>query len=172
MGKSDFDNISLQLMGEVTLAAGVTQTLELDFELPRGFIGKIWKIVHEHINIHEDAEGQATSKFTISSALMNDPDDITTIGFPSNRVDHDVLSDLQTMVSVPTAAAEVQIFNIKKETQPPKDIDIIFARNMRLNAIGSGTGVALVTESVARVTIYYTLEKVTDAMILELLNIL
>lgn len=177
MGKRDFDNLIKIIQSGLILNAGTLVSVELDFELPRGFIAKLKFIFLEWIDLHEDLEGATGEKnLGVTCALMRDPDDITTQSFPDNIVQHDVIASANWSFNARGEAApdiqyQMQSIN-RKEIRFDKDDDVITARNMRFNAVGLGTDVTDLTESAARVEIYYTLEEVTDADILELLDIL
>jgi len=104
--------------------------------------------------------------------LIRDPDDITTQAIPLNSVQHDVVAGFSPgLVQNPTGPM-VFFTEMNKSIRIPEHIDLITARNMRFNSNGLGPDVAILTESKSQCDVYYTLEKVTDADILELLDIL
>lgn len=177
MGKLDFDNLLKVIKVQNTLNSSTIVSTEVDFELPRGFIAKIWKIIMDWNDWHEDVDGQtSTTDMGVHMLLLRDPDDTTTTEIPSNQVQHDAIAELQVSFFSDVDAGSDLIGPVISETariiEIPEHVDLITARNMRFNIVGVGSDVALLTESQAQTHIYYTLEKVTDADILELLDIL
>lgn len=173
-----FDNI-IKTMAVRTVFTGATLvSTEIDFELPRGFIAKIHDILIKVNKIMRDFEAIAAQKSaTLNICLIRDPDDITTIQFPSNTVDHDVLAALEVEVDVEFGTAETDIVIVPPEARIEKNfsaegLDAFTARNMRFNIDALGTDAADITESEAEVFIDYTLERITDDDIINLLDIL
>ena len=125
--------------------------------------------------IEEDFEGISVDKVArISFALVKDPDDITTTSVPSNETQHDVVLDHETGILITAGTAGdtgFYVSDVRRERQYGEG-DVVTARNMRLNAQGGGTDVADLTESIAVCHIEYTLEKVKDEDILNILDIL
>jgi hypothetical protein len=104
----------------------------------------------------------------LTAALLLDPDDATTNQFPVNEVEHDVLAEHN--VGLNGATSFGGFWNGQPEWIYFEDTeDVITARNMRFNSIASGTEV---DGAFHECTIYYTLEKIQDAQIMELLDIL
>jgi hypothetical protein len=174
MGKKDFDNLRKLMRVDNTLNAGSIVSVEIDFEIPRGYIVKIFSIKLSINNWSEDFETLITNQFNmqIQSALLRDPDDSTTVQTPANETEHDVVAELKSDLWLDGGTGGQVVSNQQKTYDFPEFVDVITARNMRFNTIGQGGDVASLTESVARCEIEYTLEKVTDADILELLDIL
>lgn len=178
MGKINFDNI-MKVMNVLLTFTGVTLvSVEIDFDIPRGFIVKIHRAILEHKRIGEDIEGlSADTLYRLQSTLIKDPDDSTSIGFVSNRVDHDILMQNDTDVAIIANAADTSVAIYVSETKQDfnfsaEGLDVFTARNMRLNIDAIGTDAASVTEGIATATIHYTLEKITDDLIIDLLDIL
>lgn len=176
MGKKDFDNIMKLHEGAVVFTADTIGSLELDLELPRGFIAKIWKMMLIVELINEDLEGISVDKIiTYKVCLIRDPDDSTSVSIPTNEVQHDVIMDHQVDVALIAGVAGdsgLAVSINRKEIDIPEHVDLITARNMRLNVVATGSDKADATEAVGTSQIYYTLEEVKDADILELLDIL
>jgi len=177
MANKDFDNLLKIFKGNISLNAGSTVSTELDFDIPRGFIIKIKKIILQFMNWSEDYEGlaQGETTFAAQAALIRDPDDTTTIQIPPGSVQHDVLAESQMVGYIhsvtnenlgPTVTGIINIFDFNHED------DMISARNLRLNAIGQGNDLAVLTETVIQAVVYYTLEQVKDVDLLNLLDIL
>lgn len=177
MGRQDFDNLLKVIQAGLVLNAATLVSIELDFELARGFIAKIWRIEMAWINWNEDVEG-IVGDLTMGcvGALIRDPDDITSQAFPNNEVQHDVVAafsaELQSDADGSADLTAIEVEGARKVVEIPEHIDLITARNMRWNVNGTGPDNASLTESAGRVAVYYTLEKVTNADILELLDIL
>ena len=178
MATKMFDKILKILRVAAAYTAGTIVSTELDFDIPRGFLVKIHDVTLENHDIHEDLEGISADKaFQLACALIKDPDDTTTVAFVNNRVDHDVLMVLTTDVLIVANAADTSLsmyvgrtLNERNFTQ--EGLDVFTARNMRLNMDAFGTDLADATESIAEVLIHYTLEKISDEDIINLLDIL
>lgn len=150
----DIEKVIKSVHSAVVTGSG-TVTDEVDLELPRGFVAKIHK-VRLVVNV------AAGLVINAQAALVNDPDDITTIAIPENQVDHDGIYDLFFQANAShTGSVEEQIH------QPPPGKDIIAARNLRFNAANSGAGAFNVICEV-----FYTLEQVTSDLLMNLLDIL
>lgn len=176
MGKADFDNL-FHLLNVGSIFTGTTVvSLEVDFELPRGFIAKIFAIRLAISNWGDDFRTISADKNAVwNLALIRDPDDVTTTAGRSNIVNTDVVfTHIVDILTVAGTAGDGG--TVVSETIAwllvPEHIDLITARNMRFNIVGGDDDAADLTESVGGCDIYYTLEKVTDANILELLDIL
>jgi len=175
MGKM-FDNILKLLAVISTFTTSTLVSIELDFEMPRGFIAKIADILIEVLDIEKDlAALAADSEYKMFGALVRDPDDITSAAIPSNRVDHDVIMDFDVGVVFIFAVEGVPqiIGDVRKERNfNAEGIDVFTARNMRFNIDGAGAQVALLTEARAKAVVHYTLEKISNVDIVNLLDIL
>jgi len=172
MGKDLFDNLMKILKVENTAAGTTIVSLEVDFELPRGFIAKIHKLIFSsRAYINSFTVGDAVRH---SIALVRDPDDITTVLIPNNSVQHDVIADYihETLVLEITAVGEIFLagngFN-KIIDFTNLGLDVITARNMRFNSVATTTGG---NGTIFGVAIHYTLEKISNEDILNLLDIL
>lgn len=166
MGRKDFDNI--QKLHRVVLAltvAGIV-SVELDLELPRGFIAKISKIIFAVFPFNVAVGGRDQS---FECVLLRDPDDTTTSVVPNNVVQHDVLADMRGVFTFEVFTTGAASFVAdRKEVSFREDEDVITARNLRFNATMGLAAPDLNFEC----EIYYTLEKVTDVDLLNLLDIL
>lgn len=163
MVKSDFDNIPKIVKGELTTNGTAVISVELDLNLPRGYIFKIFKIVFQIAEI----AGQGAGDNTLEIAVVRDPDDVTTTSVPNLEIVHDVLADYFGVLNDTNA-----IFELPQMVQIdfPEKIDVITARNLRANCkLRSATPF---TGSKCDVVVYGTYEKVTEALILDLLDIL
>ncbi len=172
-----FDNIMKVLFVSQTFTGATLVSTELDFDIPRGFIVKIHKVIMEHVQIFEDFEGISVDKLArMLSALIKDPDDTSTIDFTSNVVDHDVLMNLDTEIIIVAGTAGDTGFLVKNNKSElnfaAEGLDVFTARNMRVNSDAFGTDAADITEASVSVKVHYTLEKISDEMIINLLDIL
>lgn len=176
MGKRLFDNLLKVIKGRSTFTTTTIISLEVDFELPRGFVAKVAFIEMVAEKISEDLEAQNIDiAYELQMALIRDPDDTTTIEIPVNQVQHDVIMEHKVTVVNLQGTAESALAvseTLKKLDFSSEGNDLITARNMRFNIVTSGPGPTLATEGLGSVHIYYTLEKVTDIDILNLLDIL
>ncbi len=167
MGREDFDNIMKVLMIRTAPSDTTLVSTEADFELPRGFIAKIHFILWTAF-INETIIGVDAIQ-TFAAVLIRDPDDITTVLIPSNVVQHDVISGFDgTWVLDFTTSGAPTFQTQRKEQYYEKELDQITARNMRVNVQSVLTTMDVTYEC----EIHYTLEKVTDADILNILDIL
>lgn len=152
-----FDNIMHVIKSSHTSIVSGSGTVsdELDLELPRGYVAKIKEIVFEAVN------GEALVH-NIQGAVVNDPDDNVTITIPENRVDHDVIADVGYQ-----QGAGSTIGSWWRQYYFDQELDVIAARNIRVNLANSGAGAFNMMTK-----IYYTLEEVTSDLLLNLLDIL
>lgn len=172
-----FDDILQVLEGAFVFTGATTVSLEMDFEIPRGYVVKIHKVTLEVQRIAEDIETISADKLIrYLIALLKDPDDATTVSMSSNNVEHDVLIDHEVEVLIVAGTAGDTTSYVSKSRLEMDfshlGLDVITARNMRLNGDVEGTDAADGTEAFGIAHVYYTLEKVTDEIILNLLNIL
>ena len=177
MGSLQFDNIMKVFRSFLTFTGATTVSKELDIDLPRGYIMKIHDAKLEVIRWGEDVEGISADKvIRYLLALIKDPDDITSVSIPADTVDHDVLMDheMEVILVAGTAGDVVAEFSNQKQEQnfSAEGLDVFSARNMRLNGDVQGTDAADGTEALGMVTINYTLERITDQLIIQLLDIL
>jgi len=168
MGKSRlFDNI-MQVIATTNVIAGTTvDSNEIDLELPRGYVAKIHKVI---VQIFKwDAVLGAAENDRFSWAVLLDPDDATTVEMPDNSVEHDVLvSGFWSALSITTLALS-DVVEKQYDFSHLEGLDILSARNMRFNTVAAGTDL---NATELKVFIYYTLEEIKDAQIMELLDIL
>ena len=177
MGKKDFDNLVKIFKQGVTLAAGGTISTELDFDIPRGFIVKILDITLQFMSWNEDLEGIVAGEYiwAAQGALIRDPDDTTTIQIPAGSVQHDVLMETQMVGYYNSTVAEISgpfITGVHKTQHYNEEDDVISARNLRLNVVGQGNDVAILTETALQAEVRYRYEEVKDADLLNILDIL
>lgn len=178
MARKDFDNLYKVIEVAVVYTGNSLVSIEVDFDIPSDHIVKIFRIelrLEEFPS--EDFEGISVDKLAqLSMVLIKDPDDTATQTFTSNRVQHDVIADFEVDILIIGGTAGdpgIIIFpqnNYVKEI--PEHIDLITARNMRFNAIAEGTDAADITETLAVCQIEYTLEKVSDDLLINILDIL
>jgi hypothetical protein len=155
----NFDNILKVIKSSHTAFAvgSGTVTEELDLELPRGFIAKI----HEVKWISNIAPGVIVN---VQAALVNDPDDTTTVTIPETQTQHDVICDYYEQGTGTVTGYKNEA---NQGLRVPEALDVITARNLRVNALNSGSGnMNLVCE------VFYTLEAVTSDVLMNLLDIL
>ena len=149
------------------IASTTTVSSEIDFELPRGYVAKIRKIKFELDNVLQKWASGEKAAFT--AALLLDPDDTSTTQLPDNEVEHDVIAEHNVGI-VSGAATAIALLNGNAEWIYFEDgEDVITARNMRFNSVASTDNF---DDAYHECTIYYTLEKVQDSQIMELLDIL
>lgn len=152
-----FDNIMKVIRVEHAEAAD-TKSVEIDLELPRGYIAKIKKVIFNWTGI-----GALSA---CEGALVNDPDDQITVQIPDNEVQHDVIADFDFIVNVIVGTEHFVEHRI--EILFDQELDVVTARNLRFNrtqTVGVGGGIT-------QCEVYYTLEQISDSLILELLDIL
>ena len=172
-----FDNLLKVIEGVVILTANTIVSLEIDFELPRGFVARIHQVLLRVERINEDFEAISVDKMArISFALVRDPDDSTTTSIPTNETQHDVIMDHEVEILIVAGTAGDPGIYVSPLSREKSFVnaggDQITARNMRLNAVGGGTDNADLTESIAVAHIEYTLEEVELDFILDILDIL
>ena len=177
MGSTLFDNILKTLRLALTYNAGTIVSGELDFDIPRGFLVKIHDVSLENRHMTEDFEGISVDKLARATAtLIKDPDDTASFAFPNNTVDHDVLMTLVTEIIIIAGTAGDTGFHIGRTVNNKnfnaEGLDVFTARNMRLNIVAQGTDLADITETLCEVLIDYTLEKISNEDIINLLDIL
>lgn len=164
-----FDNIVQVLATNNIVASTTTVSSELDFELPRGYVAKIHKIIVTWDDVFDkcaDAE-----KDEQKWAVMLDPDDATTVQMPTDTVEHDCIAAGRFEIAV-LAAAYMGMYDehrVEIDFSHLEGLDVLTARNMRFNSVG---GAASFDASVMQCQIYYTLEAIQDKQIMELLDIL
>ena len=179
MANKLFDNLLKIIQGAAVFTGATQISLEIDLELPRGFVARIHYVELRVDRMHEDHENNETDNLIrYRVALIKDPDDTTSQSLPSNSVQHDVLMDLEvSMYITASSASPIQNFaneerNFKQIYFSGEGVDVITARNMRLNLDAEGADAADATEAFGIAIIHYTLEEVKDEDILALLDIL
>jgi len=177
MASKMFDNIIKKLRGGNTYTSNTVISLELDFELPRGYIAKLRHVKQRVDSIEKDlAAIDSDAEWAYQMALLRDPDDITTTFTPTNNVEHDVVVEHRVGVHinpVATVGSVTLIGKIQDDRQLDREgADIFTARNMRWNVVAAGGQQANATEATGNVYIDYTLEVIRDDDIINLLDIL
>lgn len=174
----NFDNIMKVFKTQIAITGVTLVTKELDFDIPRGYIVKIHDVQLEIRDLIEDIEGISADKaIRIVCALVKDPDDLTSIRVPNDTVSHDVLMDHQVDILIVANAADTSLSmyvsnQLKERNFSAEGLDVFTARNLRLNVDVFGSDAADVTEALCEAVIHYTLEKITDNLIINLLDIL
>lgn len=164
-----FDNI-MQVISITNTSNQTTKvSAEIDFELPRGYVAKLHKVVVNCRNFFDQLV--LTDQVRSQYCLLVDPDDALTTQMPNNTVEHDVvLSGEFQALGLGTGE-----WGWHEPNQHIYDfsflegLDIISARNMRWNTVHDNTGSP---NSLMECVIYYTLEEIKDNQIMELLDIL
>lgn len=175
--KLNIDHIMRVLAASLTLTGTTAVSVELDFDIPRGFVVKIHQTEISVKNVVEDFEGISVDKIgRIRAAIVRDPDDAVTVAIPNNSVSHDVLDAHNVDVIITAGTAGDTAFYIgppiKRNQYGPTGLTVITARNIRLNADAFGTDAADFTESEVEAIVIYELIRVTDTDILNLLDII
>lgn len=159
-----FDNIMKVYRQQLTVIANVTKSVEMDLEIPRGYIAKIKKVI-----LSCDGNMAVGANY-FSLGCINDPDDIITGLVPIGQVKHDVIFARQFAVSFSTqATGNLHGGDLYSEIVFDQELDVVAARNLRFNAVAAN---ATPTMSGVDCHVYYSLEAISDQLILELLDIL
>ena len=171
MAIKDFDDLLLMIRANITDdASSAVISAEVDLNLPRGFIAKIKKIKFEFNDLLVELNDIISASVNIAMAIIRDPDDTISTGAPTNTDEHDVIFDWNTShLAHTTVASLIQGQESAEIDFSEEDEDVITARNMRFNMSGFATANFTPTSNCK---IWYTLEKVTDDLILNLLDIL
>ena len=172
MGRKDFDDLLLVIRSNITDdATNAVISNEVDLNLPRGFIAKIKKIIFEANDLLPELLDVVATSLLQAMALIRDPDDITSTGMPSNTDEHDVLAEWNFSAIGNTTGNLIQHPSEHRVEIDfsEADEDVITARNLRFNISGATTANYTPTFNCK---VYYTLEPVTDDLILNLLDIL
>lgn len=147
-------------MGDLT---STVQSVEIDLDLPRGYIAKIHKCIFFYTDITAD------QVYDIEMALVNDPDDTQSTVIPANTVKHDVIAQHLYRVKAD------QVNGVFYFTADPTkiidfgELDVIAARNMRFNCVDKQNQ----GDHDVACEIYYTIEKIKGSEnLLNLLDIL
>lgn len=164
-----FDNIMQAIRVENTVNGTTTVSTEIDLELPRGYVAKIHKVIVAWTDVFSKTADNEIDEALY--ALLLDPDDATTTQMPLETVEHDVI--LSGEFELKTAAALAGVFYDSHrhiyDFSHLEGLDILSARNLRFNTV---SGAAYFDDSEIECTIWYTLEPIKDAQIMELLDIL
>ena len=168
------DNMIKFASKNMTLTGTTITSDEIELDIPRGYIAKFHKIDLEVLSLSADlADQTADFDAQIAVALVRDPDDQTSLNPPDNDVQHDVLIRMYTDVLLNVTEGSSAIVHPRKSTGwIPQHLDLITARNLRLNADVFGANAASITEASIRCDVFFTYEKVTKGDILELLEII
>lgn len=171
--------------GELDTSGGKATEI-VDLQIPRGFIARVRKVFFE-VRLQEEqlpevpispASGVIERLNKFFMALVNDPDDEESIAIPTHEIDHDVIADAEFHIErVLTYYTDVTMIPRggyafvapSKMVDFPETIDVICPRNVRFNA--SGVVIGATVKPQVTVTVYFTYEKVTNDLLLELLNI-
>ncbi|MBA7546542.1 hypothetical protein ES705_38934 [subsurface metagenome] len=165
---------------------GSKATEIVDLQIPRGYIARVRKVIFDVRIEEEQLPGmpiappsgiiERLNKFFM--ALVNDPDDEESIAIPTHEIDHDVIADCEFHIErVLTYYTDVTMIPRggyafvapEKIINFDETIDIICPRNIRFNASAVCIGATIKPQVI--VTVYFTYEKVTNDLLLELLNI-
>ena len=144
----------------------------MDLNLPRGFIAKIKKVIFEANDYPVELLDVVATALFQAMALIRDPDDTISTGMPTNTDEHDVIAEWNFSAVGNTTANLIVMPGgaLRNEIDfSEDDEDVITARNLRFNISGSATANFTPTFNCK---VYYTLEPVTDDLILNLLDIL
>ncbi len=142
----------------------------IDFQIPRGYAVRIRKVIHD-TQVNAGQKDQAYIR--LLSALVLDPDDETSTQIPTFTIDHDVAVDFQwemfRLEEDTTPNGISGVLTVPQERDFTEELDMITVRNARFNTLvtGSATG----TPMQARLTVYFTYEKVSSALYEKLLGI-
>jgi len=164
--KEWLDELLHRIRIESAIAATVTST-EVNLDLPRGYVAHF-----KHIEwILYDNMGQLMIDATareLQAAFVKDPDDEETVEIPHNESHHDVLDEFRISshcnVANTSGVIHTPLFKQRRFTE---EEDAVSARNCRVNCIETG-GITCKLVCI----IDYTIEKVSDNDILNLLDIL
>ena len=160
--------------------AGGTMTEILDLQISKGYVARIRKVIF-YIRYEEeqvpvlDSLDVAERMEGFLMALVNDPDDEYSVAIPTHEIDHDVICDYEVYTSKLLADQGANLSGGWAIHAPrcvhefSEDLDVIAPRNIRFNAMGNIIGAT--TKPQALVEVYFTYEKVTSDVIMELLNI-
>jgi len=158
-----FDDIMYVYRAEITDLTSTTKTEEIDLDLPRGYVAKVHKTLMRVYNIAD------TNNYLVNMALVNDPDDETTVAIPENTVKHDVISDHRVNAQRTDANGVFAVSPSLEQFIDYKPLDVIAARNMRLNAKDDQNN----GDGDCECIIWYTIEKIKGSEnLLNLLDIL
>lgn len=167
-----FDQLMKVIAVQHENIADTTLSIEVDLELPRGYVAKIKIVIFEITSHGGPSIGTTVTDIDWDSALLRDPDDAVTLEIPENEVQHDVIADFcgSVIFDIDTTNG-LGVFHSIPERKTiyfnEMDFDIVTARNLRFNVECSAQSALDI-----KCTIYYTLEKITSTEILELLDIL
>lgn len=166
MAKINFDNLIKVIGSLISVTSTTVVSEEIDLDLPRGFIAKIRKIMStDGILIATDTDNNL---FEVQSALLRDPDDASNV-MPDLDNSNDVLyADVSDWLVLQSAAGHGAYHSQKSSLTFTELEDLITARNIRHNA-QAGASTATIQSAFVN---YYTLEKINDGDILNLLDIL
>jgi len=163
--KQMFDNIMKVYRANISTLLNVTQSVELDLDIPRGYIAKIKKVI-----FGSDGNMSGVGDNTFVAAVVRDPDDDETVGIPDQDSEHDVIADFRATYTMGTLTTGNHQYGINRQMiEFDQELDVVSARNLRFNANGI---TASPTLDLLYCEVYYTLEAVSDELVLDLLDIL
>jgi len=172
MGKELYDDIYFVWKGNsgnLSANDGVFTEI-IDFQIPRGYAVRIRKLLYD---VQVNAGQKDQTQIRMLSAFVLDPDDETSVQIPTFTLDHDVAVDFQwemfRLEEDTTPNGISGLLNVPQVRDFPEELDMITIRNARFNTMvtGSATG----TPMQARLTVYFTYEKVSSALYEKLLGI-
>lgn len=172
MAKKLFDDLMKVIRSNVIFDGTTIVSQEVDLELPRGFVAKIKMVYLEVEGWELDTVGETNSVGGAQQALVRDPDDSITTFIPDNEVQHDVICDLPTGLTIDALATKgnTTIGSLDRRFDfENMGLDVITARNLRHNCVADN---AIWDVAIGKCTIYYTLEAIKEDDILALLDIL
>jgi hypothetical protein len=162
---------------ELTTGAGINTEI-VDLQIPRGFVARVRKIFFdirmkkEQVPVENGTILESLTSYFM--ALVNDPDDETSIAIPTHQIDHDVIADAEfhidrVLTDETTLTGGYAVVNPTKMIDFTEDIDVMCPRNIRFNARADIIGATAKPQAI--VTVYFTYERVGESALLELLNI-
>ena len=178
MGGKLFDDLLQIIEGQVTMNGTSTVSVEIDLNIPRGFIFKIKQAELILAQFLSDIDnGTVDLMISIAMALILDPDDSTTTTRGSNDIDTDVLLDHEFSFQMDIAGTTFlhRMFDsptFKIQNYEDLGVDVITARNVRVNGVGFEDDGSVITEAQLKGVLYGTWEKVKSEEILAILDIL
>lgn len=141
----------------------------LDLQIPRGYVARIRKVIfYDKMEISQDVDND----LQFYGALVNDPDDETTYQIPTFTIDHDVIADfVHEYLRWDMDATGISVSrNHRDEIIFEETLDVVAPRNLRFNSMmNNGSTDAPLAQTY--VEVYFTYEKISNELLLELLNV-
>lgn len=173
VGKLFDDLFHVIRQGLETDVVDTIESVELDLELPRGYVAKIKRVecfVKDYDDLYDTLIVDDYLEFR--SCLLRDPDDAVTLAMPDNSVQHDVICEFSCdMYHDTTGGTDAGENHWVWDFGDDKGLDVITARNLRVNGLVGAPNSPTNAPFIVWV-VYYSLEKIKDNEILELLDIL